>query len=60
MEAKLKFKHNHFEIISNGDYVTCAVSKKKILLENLNYWNVDLQEPYFSYIEANIKRDKIS
>ena len=37
MEAKLKFKHNHFEIISNGDYVTCAVSKKKILLENLNY-----------------------
>ena len=33
MEAKLKFKHNHFEIISNGDYVTCAVSKKKILLE---------------------------
>ena len=29
MEAKLKFKHNHFEIISNGDYVICAVSKKK-------------------------------
>ena len=48
MEAKLKFKHNHFEIISNGDYVICAVSKKKIPLENLNYWNVELQEAYFS------------
>mgnify|MGYP001337473420 CR=1 FL=1 len=56
MEAKLKFKHNHFEIISNGDYVICAVSKKKILLENLNYWNVELQEAYFSHKEADKKR----
>jgi len=31
---------------------------KKILLQNLNYWNVDLQEPYYSYIEANSKRDQ--
>ena len=52
MEAKLKFKHNHFEIISNGDYVICAVSKKKIPLENLNYWNVELQEAYFSPVEV--------
>ena len=33
MEAKLKFKHNHFEIISNGDYVICAVSKKNTIRE---------------------------
>ena len=32
--------------------------EKKIFLENLNYWNVDLQEPYYSYIEANLKRNK--
>ena len=57
MEAKLKFKHNHFEIISNGDYVICAVSKKKIPLENLNYWNVELQEAYFSPREAQRKRE---
>ena len=29
-----------------------AVSGKEIKLENLNYWNVDLQEAFFS-IEAN-------
>ena len=34
------------------------VSGKKIKLRDLNYWNVDLQEPYFSYIEASIKREK--
>ena len=28
---------------------------KKIGLENLSYWNVDLQEAYFSYKEASEK-----
>ena len=52
-KAKLNFKHNYFEIIEEGDYVLCAVSGKKILLPDLNYWNVDLQEAYFSPLEAN-------
>ena len=39
--------------MEQGDYVICAVSGKKISLENLNYWNVDLQEAYFSYKEAS-------
>ena len=56
--AILKYLDNSFEIFENGSYVICAVSGKKIPLENLNYWNVDLQEPYFSYKEANQKRDK--
>jgi hypothetical protein len=29
--------------------------KKKIPLENLNYWNVELQEAYYSPIEVKIK-----
>ncbi len=57
--AKLKFLPNNFEIIEEGDHVICAVSGKKILLENLNYWNVDEQEPYFSYAEASIKKEKL-
>jgi len=56
--AKLKYFSNNFKIIENGDYVICAVSGKEITLENLNYWNVELQEPYFSYVEAHKKRDK--
>tara|TARA_A100001388_G_C28679835_1_gene455786 strand:+ start:395 stop:592 length:198 start_codon:yes stop_codon:yes gene_type:complete len=51
--AILKYLPNKFQIISSGDYVICAVSKKKISLENLNYWNVKLQEAYFSYKEAS-------
>ncbi len=56
--AKIKFLPNNFKIIEDGDYVECAVSGKKISLNNLTYWNVDLQEAYFSYIEASIKREK--
>ena len=55
--AKIKFLPNNFKIIEDGDYVECAVSGKKISLNNLTYWNVDLQEAYFSYIEAAIKRE---
>ena len=50
--AKLKFMPNKFEIINDGDHVICAVSGKKISLNELSYWNVDLQEAYFSYKEA--------
>ena len=50
--AKLKYLPNNFKIIENGDHVLCAVSGKKISLENLNYWNVETQEAYFSYKEA--------
>mgnify|MGYP001498127083 FL=1 len=55
--AKLKYLPNNFQIIENGDHVVCAVSGKLIKLENLNYWNVDLQEPYYSYVEAYKKKE---
>ena len=58
--AKLKFLPNNFEIIEEGDHVICAISGKKIALENLNYWNVEEQEPYFSYLEASTKKEKLS
>ena len=54
--AKIKYLPNNFQIIEQGDYVECAVSGKRIDLENLTYWNVELQEPYSSYLEADKKR----
>ena len=57
--AKLKYLPNNFEVIEDGDHVVCAISGKKILLENLTYWNVDEQEAYFSYTEAAVKRDNL-
>tara|TARA_B110000114_G_C14718755_1_gene248355 strand:+ start:87 stop:272 length:186 start_codon:yes stop_codon:yes gene_type:complete len=55
--AKLKYSPNNFEILEDGDHVICVISKKKIPLENLNYWNVDKQEPYYSYVEASLARE---
>jgi hypothetical protein len=58
--AKIKYLPNNFEVMENGDHVICAVSGKKISLEKLTYWNVELQEPYFSHIEAHKKKEKIN
>ncbi len=52
-KAKLIYKHNSFDVIEEGDSVLCAVSRKEIMLKDLNYWNVELQEAYFSPIEVN-------
>jgi len=55
--AKIKYLPNNFQVIEEGDYVICAISGKIINLEQLNYWNVESQEPYYSYKEAAIKRE---
>ena len=57
--AKLKYLPNNFQIIQEGDHVVCAVSGKKIELDKLTYWNVELQEPYFSYKEAYTKKEQL-
>ncbi len=55
--AKLKYLPNNFQVIQDGDNVICAISGKKISLDKLTYWNVELQEAYYSYIEASKKRE---
>ena len=58
--AKLKYLPNNFQIIQEGDHVVCAVSGKKIGLQNLTYWNVELQEPYFSFKEAYKRKEQLT
>ena len=57
--AKIKYFPNNYQILEDGDYVVCAVSGKEISLDKLSYWNVELQEPYYSYREAFERREKI-
>ena len=57
--AKLKYLPNNFKVVEVGDHVICAVSGKKILLDKLTYWNVELQEAYFSYKEVFLKKESI-
>ena len=59
-KAKLKFNPNNFEIIEEGNYVVCTVSGKKISLNQLTYWNVELQEAYFSPKEAHQRYEELN
>ena len=59
-KAKLLYKHNSFDIIEEGDYVKCAISGKEIMLKDLKYWNVDLQEAYFSPKEAQQRYEELN
>jgi len=52
-KAKLVYKHNSFDVVEEGNFVVCAVSGKEILLNELSYWNVELQEAYYSPLEVN-------
>ena len=47
-------------IIEEGDYVICAVSGKDIPLNQLTYWNVELQEAYFSPEEAQKRYEELN
>ena len=58
--AKLKYLPNNYEMLESCYHVICAVSNKKIPLENLTYWNVELQEAYYSYIEVSKKKEEKS
>ena len=59
-KAKLKFSPNNFEVIEEGDYVVCGVSGKHISLNQLTYWNVELQEAYFSPKEAHQRYEELN
>ena len=59
-KAKVKFGPNTFEVISKGDYVICAVSGNHIPLNQLTYWNVELQEAYFSPKEAQQRFEELN
>ena len=41
-----------FVVLKPGRYVICAVSKVKIPVEALRYWNPALQEAYATPVEA--------
>ncbi len=59
-KAKLQYNPNNFEIIEGGDHVVCAVSGKKIPISKLTYWNVELQEAYFSPKEAQQRYEELN
>jgi hypothetical protein len=46
VEAMVEYRDGDFRIVKPGAFVRCAVTGEPVALEELHYWNVDLQEAY--------------
>ncbi|HHL42885.1 MAG TPA: DUF2093 domain-containing protein [Hellea balneolensis] len=55
VEAKISYGSSDYVILEPGSFVRCAVTGEKITLDNLKYWNDDLQEAYID-ASASLKR----
>ena len=45
-EAVLQYTDGDFKVVTPGSFVRCAVTGEPIAVEDLRYWNIDLQEAY--------------
>jgi hypothetical protein len=46
--ATLHYGPNGFRVLSPGNFVLCAVTGERIVLEALRYWSAERQEAYAS------------
>ncbi len=44
--ARVRYMQGSFRLTDGGDHVLCAVTGKRIMLEELRYWSVARQEAY--------------
>ena len=54
-EAEVEYLDGEIRILRPGTFVRCAVTGVPIPVEDLRYWNVDLQEAYANH-EAKLQR----
>ncbi len=45
-EATLRYLDADYQVVVQGSFVRCAVTRKPIPLDRLKYWNVERQEAY--------------
>ena len=50
--AQVRYGDGEFTVLRAGGYVVCAVTGKRISLDDLRYWSPDLQEAYFGPAQA--------
>ena len=54
------FWNNRYKNQQTGWDIGYPSTPLKIFLDSLNYWNTELQEAYFSYKEAFLKKEEIN
>lgn len=57
--ARLTYDHGEYFVEAPGDFVLCAVTGQHIPLDELKYWDVDLQEAYASPAAALEKKKQL-
>jgi hypothetical protein len=45
-QAELRYDSGAYQVIKPGHFVVCAVTGRQIMLEDLRYWDAELQEAY--------------
>jgi len=56
-EAVIEYLDGDYTVVRLGSFVRCGVTGEKILIDDLRYWSVDLQEAYAS-TDAVLQRVK--
>lgn len=51
--AKVRYLDGTFRLLSDGDHVLCAITGRKIALEELRYWSVARQEAYADAVASH-------
>jgi hypothetical protein len=54
-EAVVRYEDADYTVLKPGRFVRCAVTGAEIQLEELRYWNVELQEAYATAVEATLR-----
>lgn len=57
--ARLHYMPYSFRVLQAGDHVLCAITGRKIALEDLRYWSIVRQEPYAS-AEASVEAERVA
>ena len=55
--ARIHYLAGTFRVLTNGDYVVCAITGARIPLHELRYWSVERQEAYVD-AEASLKAEQ--
>ncbi len=50
--AKVHYGDGDFAVLKPGRFVACAVTGKRVALEQLRYWSAELQEAYAGPAES--------
>jgi hypothetical protein len=53
--ARLRYESGSYHVLAPGEFVTCAVTGKRIGLPALRYWSAELQEAYADATAANVR-----